>query len=188
MWKGGSLLRAQTNSETKLLGDIQRKRLTELTFLYHSLQNIHVVLLRHAAERGELGLGDKLQELEQSKRTLWKTWHKFSSRRTRRRSVLLPHYFMSVMLRSLQGTCAPEDGCCLEPIQPAINLTQKWNQRPQRHSCLSGSFCQKTSPPVSRHKEPRGRSLARPCVLSWTACRSEGSALLSSFQAGMCGM
>lgn len=49
----------------------------ELTFLYHSLQNIHVVLLRHAAERGELGLGDKLQELEQRKRTLWKTRHKF---------------------------------------------------------------------------------------------------------------
>lgn len=36
-----------------------------LTFLYHSLQNIHVVFLRHSAERGELGLGDKLQELEQ---------------------------------------------------------------------------------------------------------------------------
>lgn len=41
----------------------------ELTFLYHSLQNIHVVLLRHTAERGELGLGDKLQELEQRKET-----------------------------------------------------------------------------------------------------------------------
>lgn len=44
------------------------KRLRELTFLHHSLQNIHVVLLRHAAERGELGLGDKLQELEERKR------------------------------------------------------------------------------------------------------------------------
>lgn len=68
MWKEASL--AQINSETKLLGDFSRKRLTELTFLYHSLQNIHVVLLRHAAERGELGLGDKLQELEERKRML----------------------------------------------------------------------------------------------------------------------
>lgn len=41
--------------------------MTGLTFLYHSLQNIHVVFLRHSTERGELGLGDKLQELEQRK-------------------------------------------------------------------------------------------------------------------------
>lgn len=34
-------------------------------FLYHSLQNIHVVFLRHSAERGELGFGNKLKELEQ---------------------------------------------------------------------------------------------------------------------------
>lgn len=53
----------------------------ELTFLYHSLQNIHVVLLRHTAERGELGLGDKLQELEQRKETEREreTQHKFQA-------------------------------------------------------------------------------------------------------------
>lgn len=63
---------AQKSTQSKLGGRLlkKEKRLMELTFLYHSLQNIHVVLLRHAAERGELGLGDKLQELEQRKSTL----------------------------------------------------------------------------------------------------------------------
>lgn len=36
----------------------------QLTFLYHSLQDVHVILLCHTAERGELGLGDKLQKLK----------------------------------------------------------------------------------------------------------------------------
>lgn len=48
------------------------KRGSGLTFLYHPLQNIHVVFLRHSTECGELGLGDKLQELEQRKRRLEK--------------------------------------------------------------------------------------------------------------------
>lgn len=61
---------AQKKSKANFPGDFYGKRLRELTFLYHSLQNIHVVLLRHAAERGELGLGDKLQELEERKERL----------------------------------------------------------------------------------------------------------------------
>lgn len=45
-----------------------------LTFLYHSLQDIHVVFLRHSAERRELRLGNELQELEQreKKKLLWR--------------------------------------------------------------------------------------------------------------------
>lgn len=91
----------------------------EPTFLYHSLQNIHVVLLRHAAERGELGLGDKLQELEEREEVMKKTTS-ISSRQRRRLSVLLPGYFMSVMLRSLKG--ARQNKCCLDPVHLLITL------------------------------------------------------------------
>ena len=42
----------------------------ELTFLYNSLQNVHIVFLCHSTERRELGLGDELEELERRKRRL----------------------------------------------------------------------------------------------------------------------
>ena len=42
--------------------EIQTER--ELTFLHHSLQDVHVIFLSHSAERGQLGLGNELQQLE----------------------------------------------------------------------------------------------------------------------------
>lgn len=84
-----------------------------LTFLYHSLQNIHVVFLRHSTECRELGLGDKLQELEQRKQTVRETVHKFHPVKCRD-SVLPPHYLMFVVVHSSKGTCAPKNKCSLE--------------------------------------------------------------------------
>lgn len=96
-----------------------------LTFLYHSLQNIHVVFLRHSTECGELGLGDKLQKLEQRKQTVRETLHKFHPVNCRD-SVPLPHYLMFVVVHSSKGTCTPKNKCCLEqnlgPLHLVITL------------------------------------------------------------------
>lgn len=46
----------------------RQHRETRLTFLHNSLQDVHVVLLGHSAEGGELGLGDKLQKLQQTRK------------------------------------------------------------------------------------------------------------------------
>lgn len=50
------------------IGRSQEANKDALTFLYHSLQDVHVVLLRHSAEGWELRLGNELQELEQRER------------------------------------------------------------------------------------------------------------------------
>lgn len=39
----------------------------ELTFLHHSLQDVHVIFLSHSAERWQLGLGNELQQLERER-------------------------------------------------------------------------------------------------------------------------
>lgn len=39
----------------------------ELTFLHHSLQDVHVIFLSHSAERRQLGLGNELQQLERER-------------------------------------------------------------------------------------------------------------------------
>lgn len=69
-----------------------RGKQTALTFLYHSLQDIHVVFLSHSTKRRELRLGDELQELKQREKKLLErnttqTCHILHIYRTQRQSI-----------------------------------------------------------------------------------------------------